>query len=463
MGDRSMRLSPTLSLLPKPRVNMAPTPRAILMVGLGAPLAVLLALFNPDLWMFAPLWVALCLAVVVFDAVIAPTISRARIGISLPQAVGVGEPFALDVDVAMAGRGVPRAAKLALSVDHRLSTVGRIDAPLLAREGGIGAHIALNALRRGVAAIERAWIGWEGPLGLVRLQHNVAIDQQIAVAPSIRAVREEGAVLFARDAQIGQRLNARLGEGSEFESLTRFMPGFDRRAIDWKQSARHYDLYAKQFETERDNRIILVVDNGRMMSEPVVDAAGISEPRLDRAVSAALTLGYVALRMEDRVSLASFAAKPQVGAREYCRIGDFAALRRAAAGIDYSLDETNFTLGLASLSAQLKRRAMIVIFTEFADANSAELMIRATQRLVTKHLVLFVVMADSELEGIAAHSPDNAGEMIGATIAAELLRDRRVVLTRLRRMGALVVEAKADGITADLLASYIRVKRQGMI
>ncbi|MEQ1688801.1 MAG: DUF58 domain-containing protein [Sphingopyxis sp.] len=321
----------------------------------------------------------------------------------------------------------------------------------------------LSAMRRGITAVTRGWIGWEGPLGLVRLQQSVALDKQVTVVPSIRAVREEGATLFARDAQIGQRLNARLGEGSEFESLVRFMPGFDRRAIDWKQSARHSDLYAKQFETERDNRIVLVVDSGRMMSDPVVDGDGVSEPRLDRAVSAALTLGYVALRLEDRVSLSSFAAKPQVGVRDSSRVGDIAALRRAAAGVDYSFDETNYTLGLASIATRLKRRAMIIIFTEFADANSAELMIRAAERLVSKHLVLFVVMADGELEGIAAHQPDTAEAMVGATIAAELLRDRRVVLARLRRMGALVVEASVGGVTASLLATYIRVKRQGMI
>ncbi|MEQ1725213.1 MAG: DUF58 domain-containing protein [Sphingopyxis sp.] len=442
---------------------MAPTPRTIALVGLGAPLALLLALVNPDLWVAAPLWIALCLGAMVFDAVIAPTISKARLSIALPQAVGVGEPFALDAAVEVTGRGRARGAALALSVDHRLSHVGRIDAPLLQGEDGIGATIMLSALRRGVATVTRGWIGWRGPLGLVRLQQSVALDHQVAVVPSIRAVREEGAALFARDAQVGQRLNARLGEGSEFESLVRFMPGFDRRAIDWKQSARHADLYAKQFETERDNRIVLVVDSGRMMSDPVVDADGVSESRLDRAVSAALTLGYVALRLEDRVSLSSFAAKPHISVREYSRVGDFAALRRAAAGIDYSLDESNYTLGLASVASRLKRRAMIVIFTEFADANSAELMIRAAERLVSRHLVLFVVMADGELDGIAAHQPDTAEAMVGATIAAELLRDRRVVLARLRRMGALVVEAPVGGVTASLLDTYIRVKRQGMI
>jgi len=424
----------------------------------------LLAVAEPRWWIVAPAWVALCLALVLFDALIAPPLAAAHLSAELPQAVGVGESFDLLFRVATGGRGRPRGAALALALDTRLAPLGRIDAPLrVAPEGGLVAHFTLHARQRGVMLLNRAWLGWSGPMGLARRQRSLSVDRTLAVVPSIRAVREEGAKLFARDALVGQRLHARLGEGSEFESLVRFMPGLDRRAIDWKQSARHTDLLAKQFETEKDNRIVLAIDSGRMMSEPLVTAGGVVEPRLDRAVSAALTLGYVALRMEDRVSLVSFAARTGVVSREFACIGDFAALRRATTSIDYSVSESNYTLSLAQIGASLKRRAMIVIFTEFADATSAELMIRAAERLIARHLVLFVVMVDSELEGLAARIPASGEDVAAATIASELLRDRRVVLTRLRRMGALVVETQPDAMSASLLATYIRVKRQGMI
>lgn len=444
---------------------LAPTGRSIILIAIGAPFALLIGLVRPDLWWIAPAWLGLCLTAIVFDMLTGPAISAARLAVTAPDAVGVGDGFAVDLDVSTGGRGLPGDARVALLADTRIAPGGRLDAALrtMPARDDVAAQLLLNPLRRGVARIERAWISWTGPLGLVRKQRSMAVGRDVAIVPSIRAVREEGARLFARDAQIGQRLNARLGEGSEFESLVRFMPGLDRRAIDWKQSARHTDLLAKQFETERDNRIILVIDSGRMMSEPMVDALGAKEPRLDRAVSAALTLGYVALRLEDRVSLSSFAARPRVGTREYTRLSDFAQLRRAAADIDYGLTESNYTLGLASIGAALKRRAMMVIFTEFADATSAELMIRAAERLVKKHLLVFVVMADNELEDIAARVPTYAEDVAGATIAAELLRDRRLVLGRLRRMGALVIEAPAAGLSSSLLNTYVRIKRQGMI
>ncbi len=442
---------------------IAPTARVIAFIAIGAPLALALGLYRPDLWWAAAAWAGLGLGLFIFDALAAAPLGRVRLAVSVPPAVGVGEPFPLELAIDTRGAGVPPSARISVDADPLVAPGGRLDAPLMADGANAGAALTLTAAKRGLAHIVAAWVGWTGPLGFARKQRRIAIDREVRVVPSIRAVREDGAKLFARDAQIGQRLNARLGEGSEFESLVRFMPGLDRRAIDWKQSARHADLLAKQFETERDNRIVLAVDSGRMMSDPLVTPDGVSEPRLDRAVSAALTLGYVALRLEDRVSLASFAARPRVTGREYVRLADFAQLRRAAADIDYAAEETNFTLGLASIGAALKRRAMIVLFTEFADATSAELMIRAAERLVAKHLLLFVVMTDSELENLSARVPATADDVAGATIAAELLRDRRVVLARLRRMGAHVLEVPPQGLAAGLLATYIRIKRQGMI
>lgn len=442
---------------------IAPTGRAIAFVAIGAPLALALGLYRPDLWWAAAAWAALGIGLFAFDALAAAPLNRVRLAVSVPPAVGVGEAFPLDVSVDTNGAGIPPAARIAVDADPLVAPGGRLDAPLVASGPHPGARMMLTPAKRGLARIVAAWVGWTGPLGFAFKQRQIGIDREVRVVPSIRAVREDGARLFARDAQIGQRLNARLGEGSEFESLVRFMPGLDRRAIDWKQSARHTDLLAKQFETERDNRIVLAIDSGRMMSDPLVTPDGVSEPRLDRAVSAALTLGYVALRLEDRVSLASFAAKPRVTAREYIRLADFAQLRRAAADIDYAAEETNFTLGLASIGAALKRRAMIVLFTEFADATSAELMIRAAEKLVSKHLLLFVVMTDSELENIAARPPAGAEDVAAATVAGELLRDRRVVLARLRRMGAHVLEVPPQGLASGLLATYIRIKRQGMI
>src|SRR3546814_15041776 len=97
------------------------------------------------------------------------------------------------------------------------------------------------------------------------------------------------------------------GDGSDFDALVEFRAGMDRRAIDWKQSARHLKLHAKEFRTERNNQIVFAIDAGRQMTDPI---AGL--PRLDRAVSAVLQNAWVALKLGDRASLFAFDSRPRL-------------------------------------------------------------------------------------------------------------------------------------------------------
>ena len=91
------------------------------------------------------------------------------------------------------------------------------------------------------------------------------------------------------------------GDGADFESLVEFRSGMDRRAIDWKQSARHMKLHAKEYRSRTQQQIVFAIDAGRQMTEPV---AGL--PRVDRAVSAMLLTAWVALKLGDRVALHAF-------------------------------------------------------------------------------------------------------------------------------------------------------------
>jgi uncharacterized protein (DUF58 family) len=141
----------------------------------------------------------------------------------------------------------------------------------------------------------------------------------------------------------------------------------------------------------------------------------------------------------------------------------FPLLQRLAAGIDYSAEETNFTLGLTQLSGQLERRSLIVVFTDFADSTSAELMIENLGRLLKRHVVLFMVFRDEELESLAGAEPAEPDDVSRAVIAHTLLRERDVVIERLRRLGAQIVDAPVDRMGPALLASYLDLKRRELL
>ncbi len=130
-----------------------------------------------------------------------------------------------------------------------------------------------------------------------------------------------------------------------------------------------------------------------------------------------------------------------------------------AAAVDYSTEETNFILGLSAVGAVLDRRALLVVFTDFADPTSAQLMLESASRLSSRHLLLFVLMEDAELETVRRRAPETPADVSRAVTADALLREREVVVARLRRLGAEVIEAPAAAVGTALIERYLTLKR----
>ena len=330
---------------------------------------------------------------------------------------------------------------------------------MVALDHGRGAvALPVETRRRGTARFAQVWVRWRGPLGLAWNGKRVATDASLAILPDIRPVHEHGARIFQRHALQGLMTQLDRGDGTDFDALVEFRSGMDRRAIDWKQSARHLKLHAKEYRTERNNQIVFAVDSGRQMSEPV---AGV--PRIDRAVAAMLLTGWVALKLGDRVALHSFDSRPRIASGLISGAGAFPELQRLAARIDYSGDETNYTYALTTLAARLTRRSMIILFTEFTDLTSADFMIRATARLAQTHLLMVVVLRDEELEAIIDRAPTTSDDITRAVTAAALLKDRLLALTRLRHLGAHVIESEYDKVADRLVQGYVDLKRRNLL
>jgi uncharacterized protein (DUF58 family) len=189
--------------------------------------------------------------------------------------------------------------------------------------------------------------------------------------------------------------------------------------------------------------------------------AGI--PRIDHVINAALLMAFVGLKLGDRVGLFAFDARPRLSSGVATGAAAFPLLQRLAASIEYSTEETNFTLGLTTLAGRLDRRALIVVFTDFADPTSAELMLENITRLLRTHMVMFVVLRDEELESLADRPPTEPDDVSRAVIAGNMLRQREAVFARLRRAGAQIVEAPVGRLGPDLVNSYLDAKRRELL
>jgi uncharacterized protein (DUF58 family) len=433
-----------------------PTRLAIAAAAAGAPLALLVGVVQPTAWYAGLAWPVTVLLLSAIDALSGAAPRHARIEAMVPATMGIGDTLTVMFDIHVDGRRPPRQAEAAAALDPLLSGEDRVSVALTNGHGS--ANLLLTATRRGAARLDHLWIRWRGRLGLVWKQREFAVGKTLNILPDMRPVHEKGAKIFDRNTLPGLIVQHRRGDGTDFDSLVDYQPGMDRRAIDWRQSARHMKLHAREYTTEQNTQIVFAVDAGRQMCEPV---GGL--PRVDRVVSAVLLAAWVALKLGDRVALFSFDARPRLSSGAVSGSRAFPLIQRLAAQIDYSGAETNHTLGLTTLATTLDRRSMIVLFTELTDLTGAQLMVRAMARLVEKHVLLLVVLEDEELEAIVEAPPEQADDVTRAVTAAELLRERRIVLTHVRHLGVHVIETPHDKVPERLVSAYFDLKRRNLL
>jgi len=444
-----------------------PTRAALAGLSLLLPLAALPAIAVPEAWAHWLVATAVVLLLIGVDLLRLRPARAWRIEVATPEVLHIGGRDSATIRITGSGGEPPplpgargRAARLEalLELGPRLRPAPR-GTLRLDVEGGGTLAVPLEPTRRGEAEVRALWLRWSGPLGLIERTRRIPLERSIAVIPNIRAVREEAIRFFARrQAVIGQKVERYHGEGSEFESLKEYQPGYDPRGLDWRATARHRKLLVREFQAERNHPVVVAIDTGRLMREPI---AGI--PRLDRAINAGLLLAYVALKTGDRVGLVAFDSRVNELVLPRRGIASFASFQKSCAGLEYGSDETNYTLAIAQIAQRLRRRTLIVLFTDFVDSITAELMLDALKRIGSRHLLLFIALRDPGLETIRDAPPRDAAALHGAVVADQLLREREGVFRDLSRRGIQVLDRTPDRLSDGLVQRYLRIRRREMV
>jgi uncharacterized protein (DUF58 family) len=434
-----------------------PTRRAVLLFALGVPLAFLMVVLDRALWRFCLDYGALVLIAVGVDALRALPARRLGVTVEVPDALYVGERQAAGVSLALPADARPLRVEMLPDLTGDLDPATTIWAELRPGETML-ADLPLVARRRGRVRVERLWLRWRGALGLVEITRVVVLDRSIDVLPNVRGVQRGALQFFTRDAIFGVKVQLDRGQGTEFDALREYVPGLDHRFMDWKHSARHMKLLCKEFRTERNHPVVLAFDTGYLMCEPL---DGVT--RLDHAINAGLLLAWISLRSGDLVGTFGFDANVRQYLQPVRGMSSFGRVQRAVAALDYHHVETNFTLGLAELSVRLNRRALVVLFTDFVDTVTAELLVESMQRVAQRHVVVFVTLQDPALQQTAEAPLERFDSVAQAVVAHDLLRDRQVVLERLQRLGVHYLDVPTRGLSIGLINHYLMIKQRGLI
>jgi uncharacterized protein (DUF58 family) len=312
----------------------------------------------------------------------------------------------------------------------------------------------VRPLRRGDYQFGDLTLRWLSPLGLVIRQAKVNAKEPVKVYPNLLDVRRYDLLLRRNRLQeMGLRTTRQFGEGTEFERLREYLPDDEYRRINWKATARRNFPVTTEYQTERSQQVIAVLDAGRMMQSPVADIA-----KLDYVVNAVLLLTYVATGKGDRVGMMSFAddVMHYLGPRQ--GRGQFYRMLELLYALEPQPVEPDYRRALAYLAVKQRRRALVVVFTDLTGGASLNSLVAQMSMLARSSLPLLVTISDPDVVDASQMKPGDSLGVYQRAAANQMLDERRVVLDALRQRGVLTLDVPANQLSMSVINRYLELK-----
>jgi uncharacterized protein (DUF58 family) len=320
-------------------------------------------------------------------------------------------------------------------------------------------HYDFRVSRRGAFALRQVYLRAGSRWGMWQrfLEYPVASD--VHVYPDMQQLSEY-AVLARKNrlSLMGLRRTRRVGQDNEFERLRDYTVDDNYKHIDWRSTARRNKLTVKDFQTNQSQRIIFLIDSGRMMTN---QSAGLS--LLDHALNAMLMLSFVALRQGDAVGMVCFS--DQIHSHVPVRGGMAQMNRLLHAAFDRfpQLVESRYDEAFLYLDSHCKKRSLVILITNVIDEVNARQIQQYLGVLAGRHLPLGVLLRDHRLFDAVEANCQNDRELYRAAAAAEILNWRHEVLTDLQHRAVLALDVFPEEMTAPLVNRYLEIKARHLL
>jgi uncharacterized protein (DUF58 family) len=321
------------------------------------------------------------------------------------------------------------------------------------------ATTTIRPTRRGRFEVNELVVRVTGPVGLVARQRARDLPGLIRVYPPFASRKEaELRIDRARILEVGLRSAQGRGGGTEFDQLREYSVDDDSRRIDWAATARSGKGIVRTFRAERNQTVVVLLDNGRTMAGRV---AGV--PRVEHAMDAVLMLTAVATRLGDRAGLVAFDRRVRAVVPPGQRSDQLARVSEAMYMLEPELAESDYLAAFTETLARWRRRALLVVLTELADQALADTLLPALPLIVRSHLVIVASVRDPDLQQWGSSTPGDISAAYRQAAATAALAARHQLAARLRGLGATVVDAPPGRLAPALADAYLKVKATGRL
>lgn len=296
-------------------------------------------------------------------------------------------------------------------------------------------------------------------LGLWKTFLRIPAESDFHVYPDMQQLSQYAVMARTnRLSLLGVKRTRKVGQDNEFERLRDFTQDDNYKHIDWRSTARRNKLTVRDYQVNQSQRIIFLVDCGRMMTNK---SQGIS--LLDHSLNAVLMMSYVALRQGDSVGIICFSD----GVHRYVPprggMGQMNQLLHAVFDQFPSLVESRYDQAFLYLASHCPKRSLVVLITNVIDDVNSLQIEQYLGSLVGRHLPMGVLLRDHELFDAADEPSRTVEGVFQAAAAAEILTWRHQALTDMEHRGVLSLDVFPEDMTAPLINRYLDIKARHLL
>lgn len=320
-------------------------------------------------------------------------------------------------------------------------------------------HYNLRPVRRGEYEFGHVNVFVLTPLQLVKRRFQFEENKVTAVYPSFLQMRQYALLAVAnRLSEVGVKRIRRVGHSMEFDQVRNYVPGDDRRSVNWKASARKGDIMVNAYQDEKQQTVYCLIDKGRVMQSPF---EGLT--LLDYAINASLVMSNIALIKEDKAGLVTFSDK----------MGQIVAADRRSGHLQKILEvlyrqktrflETDFERLSVAIRHQIRQRSLLLLFTNFETLEALQRQLPYLRRLAKDHLLVVIFFENTETKHLMESPAENVEQVYLKTIAQRFFYEKKKIVAELNRYGIQSILTPPHQLSVNTINKYLELKDRGAI
>lgn len=436
---------------------MTPTLRLVLLIG-AASLPFAAAMVEPALVRVGFAADGVVLLLLVLDWIVTPRPRMLTATVSTDAVGSLKTPQTVRVTIANAG-----AARGIITVRLEWPDLWTPDRQRVHRElpprGTAEVEFSATPVRRGRYTIGPVWVRYPSALGLFQRDARCEATAEVKVYPAVTSLKKyQLLVRRLRLREMGLRAQRVRGQGMEFARLREYVTGDDPRLIDWKATARRTGLISREYQVERCQNVMMMIDAGRMLTEEVDGLVMI-----EYVLHAALLLTRVAAEYDDRVGAVVFSDRVERYAAPRKGRAAIGAMADALFDVQPKLVESDYDAAFQHLQVTNRKRALVVLFTSVVDQETSGLISGYLAGAAHRHVPLLVAVSDRETRALAERPARTEEEVYEKAAACRLLSAREKTLADLKKRGVHVIDAPAGQVPIALANRYLDLKARQVL